>query len=148
MDTKTIRVLIAAPDINFSRNLQIFLDQQENIQTVAVVRDGPGAVDSCRHLLPDLVLLDLHLPVLDSIRTIQAILIQNEGIKILGVSEISNDRYALEAIKAGARGYIERNGREDFEAIAGAIRQIANGEVVLNPNLASTILQEFYRLAE
>jgi DNA-binding NarL/FixJ family response regulator len=95
-----------------------------------------------------LVLLDLRLPVLDSIHTIQAILAQNERIKILSISAISNDRYAIEAIKAGARGYIERNGREDFEAIAGAIRQIANGEVVLNPNLASTILQEFYRLAE
>jgi DNA-binding NarL/FixJ family response regulator len=148
MDNKPIRLLIAHPDINFSRKLQVFLDQQEDMQTVDIVRDGPGAVESCRQTLPDLVLLDLRLPVLDSIHTIQAILAQNERIKILSISAISNDRYAIEAIKAGARGYIERNGREDFEAIAGAIRQIANGEVVLNPNLASTILQEFYRLAE
>ncbi len=148
MDNKPIRLLIAHPDINFSRKLQAFLDRQEGMQTVDIARDGPGAVDLCRQTLPDLVLLDLHLPVLDSIRTIQAILAQNERVKILSISAISNDRYALEAIKAGARGYIERNGREDFEAIAGAIRQVANGEVVLNPNLASNILQEFYRLAE
>jgi DNA-binding NarL/FixJ family response regulator len=86
--------------------------------------------------------------VLDSIKAIQAILTQNERIRILGISTITNDRYAVEAIKAGARGYIERNGKEDFEAIATAIRQVATGEVVLNPALASSILQEFYRLSD
>jgi len=144
---KLIRVLIADPDTSFSNKLQAFLNQQEDIKAVNVVRDGPGVLASCRESLPDLVLIDLHLPVLDSIRAIQAILAQNERIKILGISAISNDRYAVEAVKAGARGCIERNGREDFEAIVTAIRQVANGEVVLNPALASNILQEFRKIS-
>lgn len=145
---KQIRVLIAHPDTTFAKKLQAFLDKQETINTIGLVRDGQGAVNICRAALPDLVLMDLHLPVLDSVRAIQAILAQNERIRILGISSRPNDRYAVEAIKAGARGCIERNSKDDLGAIATAIRQVAKGEVILNPTLASNILQEFYRMSD
>lgn len=145
---KQIRVLIAHPDTTFAKKLQAFLDKQETINTIGLVRDGQGAVNICRAALPDLVLMDLHLPVLDSVRAIQAILAQNERIRILGISSRPNDRYAVEAIKAGARGCIERTSKDDLGAIATAIRQVAKGEVILNPTLASNILQEFYRMSD
>ena len=145
---KLIRVLIAHPDTTFAKKLQAFLDKQENIKAIDLVRDGQGVVNTCKATLPDLVVMDLHLPVLDSIRAIQAILAQNERIRILGISSRANDRYAVEAIKAGARGCIEQNGKDDFGAIVVAIRQVANGEVILNPTLASNILQEFYRMSD
>ncbi|MBE7468809.1 MAG: hypothetical protein DPW09_02455 [Anaerolineae bacterium] len=145
---KQIRVLIAHPDKTFAKKLQSFLDKEENIKAIDLVRDGQGAVNLCKTALPDLVLMDLHLPVLDSVRAIQAILAQNERIRILAISSRANDRYAVEAIKAGARGCIERNGKDDFGAIATAIRQVARGEVILNPTLASNILQEFYRMSD
>lgn len=140
---RLIRVLIADSDIDFSKNLQNYLDQQDDIKIIDTVREGQRAVNTCKDAWPDLVLLDLHLPVLDSVRAIQSILKQNERIRILSISSIPNDRYAVEAIKAGARGYIERNGNNDFELIASAIRQVAIGEVILNPTLAFNILQEF-----
>jgi DNA-binding NarL/FixJ family response regulator len=144
---RVIRILIADPDVKFTKKLQAFLDKQQDIKTVEVARDGQGAVKNCKEALPDLVLMDLHLPILDSIRAIQSILNQNERIRILGISTVANDRYAVEAIKAGARGCIERNGKDDFDSIVTAIRQVAAGEVVLNPTLASNILQEFYKLS-
>lgn len=140
---KLIRVLIADADTNFSKKLQTYLDQQVDIKIIDTVREGQRAVNTCKDVWPDLVLLDLHLPVLDSVRAIQLILKQNDRIRILSISSVPNDRYAVEAIKAGAQGYIERNGKDDFESIASAIRQIAMGEVVLNSALASRILQEF-----
>lgn len=146
--SQPIRILIAHHDINFSQSLQDFLAQQEDIKVVSATRDGQGAVDGCKETLPDLVLMDLRLPVLDSIRAIHAILAQNEQIKILTMSSVPNDKYAVEAIKAGACGYLEKNGDIDFEAVAEAIRQVARGEVLLNPILASSILDEFHRLTE
>lgn len=140
---KLIRVLIADSDTNFSKKLQVYLEQQADIKIIDTVREGQRAVNTCKDTWPDLVLLDLHLPVLDGVRAIQQILKQNERIRILGISSIPNDRYAVEAIKAGACGYIDRNGKDDFESITSAIRQAAGGEVVLNPALASRILQEF-----
>ena len=141
-----MRVLIADRDLDFSKNLQRFLDQHEDIKVIDVVQDGQGAVNVCKDALPDIVLMDLRLPVLDSVRAIQAILGQNEHIKILGMSSISGDRYAVEAVKVGASGYIEKNGEMTYNRIVQAIRQVANGEVLLSPGLASGILQEFHRL--
>jgi DNA-binding NarL/FixJ family response regulator len=140
---KPIRLLIADNDVAFSRALTTFLDKQEDIKVVNVVRDGQGALNACKDSLPDVVLIDLHLPVLDSIKTIQFVVAQNEHIKILGISSIPDDRYAVAAIKVGAHGYIEKNGSDSYESIASAIRQVAVGEVVLNSTLASHILREF-----
>ena len=142
-----MRVLIADRDTAFSKGLQNFLNQQEDINVIDVVQDGQGAVTASKEALPDIVLMDLRLPVLDSIRAIQSILAQNEFIKILVMSSIANDRYAVEAVKVGASGYVEKKGEITYSTIVKAIRQVANGEVLLSPGLASGILQEFYRLS-
>jgi DNA-binding NarL/FixJ family response regulator len=143
-----IRILIADSDIKFSRCLQKFLDRQEGIKVIDTVRDGQGAVDMCREGLPDLVLMDLRLPVLDSIRAVQTILAQNDRIKILGLTTDPNDRYAVEVIKVGASGCLDKNQQSGFEEIVKAIYQVEKGEVLLSPNLASSILQEFHRLSK
>jgi DNA-binding NarL/FixJ family response regulator len=141
-------MLIADNDVNFAKSLRSFLDAEKDIRVIDTVRDGQGAVNACHKELPDLILMDLHLPVLDSIRAIKSILAQNDRIKILGVSSIPNDRYAVEAIKAGACGYLDKNICVDYPGMAQAIRQVANGEVVINSNLATSILKEFHKLAD
>jgi DNA-binding NarL/FixJ family response regulator len=143
-----IRILIADNDVTFSKRLQKFLDKKKDMKVVNMVRDGQGVVDLCKEARPDLVLMDLHLPILDSIEAIQCIVAHNERIRILTTSSIPNDRYALEAIKAGACGYIEKNNETDSEMVANTIRQVASGEVSLNPALAASILKEFHRLTE
>jgi DNA-binding NarL/FixJ family response regulator len=144
--SQPIRILIADNDLNFSKSLNEFLEQQQGMKVVSIVRDGQGAIDSCKEAMPDLVLMDLHLPVLDSIKTIQRIVAHhNERIRVLTTSAIPDDRYALEAIKAGACGYVEKN--VGNEALAKTIRQVAAGDVSLNPALAASILEEFHRLA-
>jgi DNA-binding NarL/FixJ family response regulator len=140
---KPIRLLIADNDTLFSKAFNDFLDKEEDIRVVNLVRDGHGVLNACKESLPDVVLIDLHLPVLDSIKTIQSVVAQNEHIKILGISSIPDDRYAVAAIKVGAHGYVEKNGPDSYEVIASAIRQVAVGEVVLNSTLASHILREF-----
>lgn len=141
--SKPIRIIIADNDQEFSKHLKNFLDQQEDLQVIDLIRDGHGTVNACRDSLPDLVVIDLHLPVLDSVRTIQSILVQNEHVKILTVSALPNDRYAVEAVKVGAHGFVEKNGANSLAEIESAIRQVALGEVVLNSALASRILHEF-----
>jgi DNA-binding NarL/FixJ family response regulator len=145
---KPIRLLIADKDMEFARKLREALHNQADIKVIEIVRDGQGAVNVCKMTLPDLVLMDLRLPVLDSVRAIQAITADNERVKVLAISSIVNDRYAVEAVKAGAWGYIEKNGEADVELIINAIRQVAQGDAWLNPALASSILAEFHRLSD
>jgi two-component system response regulator DegU len=144
MMKQPIRILIADSDTTFTQQLKYVLDQQADLQVIDVVRDGQGAVNGCKELQPHLVLMDLHLPVVDSIKAIQQIVTHNERIKILTTSAIPNDRYAVEAIKVGASGYVEKHTQQ---AIVETIRQVAGGDVSLNPALAISILEEFDRLA-
>jgi DNA-binding NarL/FixJ family response regulator len=139
---KVIRILIADNNPDYARPLEQYLNEQGDFQVVGAVRDGEGALQAYKECLPDLVLIDLHLPVLDSIRTIKALMTDFEGVHILGVSDLASDRYAVEAVKAGAQGYIKKD-PHNYAEIAGAVRQIAAGEVVLTSTLASHILQEF-----
>jgi DNA-binding NarL/FixJ family response regulator len=141
-----LRILIADNDIDFAKRLKTLLDKQQDMQVVDIVRDGQGAINSCKESQPDLVLMDLHLPVLDSIKAIQYIATRDQRIRILTTSSTPNDRYAIEAIKAGASGYIEKNNGIDDDKMANTIRQVAEGDVMLNPALAESILQEFHRL--
>ena len=143
-----LRILIADNDIDFAKRLKTLLDKQQDMQVVDIVRDGQGAINSCKESQPDLVLMDLHLPVLDSVKAIQHIATKDERIRILTTSSTPNDRYAIEAIKAGASGYIEKNNGIDDDKMANTIRQVAEGDVTLNPALAESILQEFHRLTE
>jgi DNA-binding NarL/FixJ family response regulator len=143
-----LRILIADNDIDFARRLKTSLDRQQDMQVVDIVRDGQGAVNSCKESQPDLVLMDLHLPVLDSIKAIKHIATKNERVRILTTSSTPNDRYAIEAIKAGASGYIEKHNGIDDDRMANSIRQVAEGDVTLNPALAESILKEFHRLTE
>lgn len=145
---KPIRLLIADKDMEFARKLREYLHNQADIKVIDVVRDGQGAVNVCKMTLPDLVLIDLRLPVLDSVRAIQSIIADNEWVKVLAISAVENDRYAVEAVKAGALGYIEKNGEVDAEVISKAIRQVAQGDAWLSPVLASSILEEFHRFSE
>ena len=143
-----LRILIADSDIDFAKRLKKLLDQQHDLYVVDIVRDGQGAVNRCKETQPDLVLMDLHLPVLDSVKVIQHIVTKNERVRILTTSATPNDRYAIEAIKAGASGYIEKNNGLDDDGMANTIRQVAEGDVTLNPALAASILSEFHRLTE
>jgi len=143
---KPIRILIADNNREFSAQLKTYLNRQDGLKVVFIARDGQGVVELCKEILPDLVVIDLHLPVLDSVHTIKSITAQNDHIKILGISDVPNDRYAVEAVKAGASGYIKKdgsNGNGSYKEIAGAIRQVFAGEVVLDSSLASDILKEF-----
>ncbi|RMF04705.1 MAG: DNA-binding response regulator, partial [Chloroflexi bacterium] len=104
--SQTIRVLVADHNLEFAGRLSDFLNRQAGICVAAVARDGHGVLHQCRETLPDVAVIDLHLPVLglDSIKTIKAVVLQNQNIRVLAISRQAADRYAIEAVKAGATG--------------------------------------------
>jgi DNA-binding NarL/FixJ family response regulator len=140
---RPIRILIADSDVVFAYSLKRLVEQDSDMQVVAVVRDGEGVIKSCPETQPDVVVMDLHLPVVDSVKTIQRIVDWNEQIKILTTSAVVNDRYAVEAVKMGAGGYVDKT---CDDVMVKTIRQIAAGEVAVNPALAASILEEFHKI--
>jgi DNA-binding NarL/FixJ family response regulator len=113
-------------------------------QVVATAGDGAGAVRRAAATRPDVVVLDLHLPDLPGAEVIRGLLPSCPRVLVLSASGDQQD--VLDAVKAGATGYLVKSaGRDELVA---AIRRIATGDAVFTAGLAGLVLGEYRRLAE
>jgi DNA-binding NarL/FixJ family response regulator len=113
-------------------------------EVVAVAGDGAGAVRRAAASRPDVVVLDLHLPDLPGVAVIQGLLPFCARVLVLSASGEQQD--VLDAVKAGATGYLVKSaGRAEFLA---AVGRTAAGDAVFTPGLAGLVLGEYRRLAE
>jgi DNA-binding NarL/FixJ family response regulator len=132
---KQIRTVIA--DQNEERQLAMLtlLRQQSHIQVVGTASDGPGAAEICYETWPDVVVLNLSLPVVDGVKTTQSILDHNAQTAVLIIANVEGDAYALEALKMGAKGYLHHL-QLPLELVA-AITALYQGQHYLPPHLAA-----------
>jgi DNA-binding NarL/FixJ family response regulator len=115
-------------------------------QVVAAVGEGSQAIRVAGAVRPDVVVLDLQLPDKSGVEVITGLLGGAPGVKILMLSASGEHQDVLEAVKAGAAGYLVKSaGREEF---LDAVRRTAAGDAVFTPGLAGLVLGEFRRLAQ
>jgi DNA-binding NarL/FixJ family response regulator len=137
-----IRVLVADDEERFRRVVFALLADEPDIEVVGHASDGEEAVTVAQELVPDLVLLDVRMPVMDGIEAATAIrrLLPTTKIVMLTASEEEDD--VFEALKAGAGGYILKEGL--VNDLAGAVRVVAQDlGLLLSPSIASKVLVEF-----
>jgi DNA-binding NarL/FixJ family response regulator len=112
---------------------------------VASTGEGAQAVRVVAAARPDVVVLDLHLPDLSGVETLRGLLAGCPGVRVLMLSASGEQRDVLDAVKAGASGYLLKSaGREEF---LDAVRRTADGDAVFTPGLAGLVLGEYRRLA-
>ena len=99
-----------------------------------------------RQLQPDVILMDINMPLLDGVQATQRILETDLPTRVIILTMFRQDRYVFEAIKAGARGYLLKNVDEDD--LVAAIRAVHHGEALINPGMAVKLLDEFRRLSQ
>ncbi len=146
MSLKAIRVLLADDHAIFRDGLRAILDRQKDIVVVSEAGDGVEAVKKAAELAPDIVLMDINMPVMDGVRASRLITTQNQGVCIIILTMYREDEYVFEAIKAGARGYVVKDARA--REVLKAIRAVHRGEALIDPATATKLLEEFRRLAE
>jgi DNA-binding NarL/FixJ family response regulator len=112
--------------------------------TVGEAGDGNDAIACVRETMPDVVLMDLTLPKMGGIEATRRIAEESPHVKVLVISASSEERDVLEAIKAGAAGYVLKSATP--AEIADAVKRTATGEPVFTPSLAGLVLAEFRRL--
>jgi DNA-binding NarL/FixJ family response regulator len=141
-----IRVLICDDHALFRRGLAMVLESEEDIEVVGEAADGDEAVASAEELVPDVVLMDVRMPKRSGIEATRAIaeVLPTARIVMLTVSDEEDDLY--DAIKAGAAGYLLKE--ISIEEVAGAIRQVVDGQSLITPSMASKLLAEFTNLAK
>ncbi len=137
-EARTVRVLIADDQTLFRRGLARLLEEDPRIALVGEAKDGLDAVQKASALEPDVVLMDLRMPGLDGAEATEQIIRQNPAVKVLILSTFEADSYVLQALRAGASGYILKDAEP--AAIASSIMAVLSGERVMAGPVANRVL--------
>ena len=137
------RLLIADDHALVREGLRTMLSGEEGIEIVAEANDGEQALSLCRKLAPDLVLMDVRMPVMDGLEATKKIKAEMPHTSVMMVTMHENPDYLFEAVKAGAAGYVLKDA--SGERLLGAVRRTLDGESPLNQELAMQLLVRLAR---
>jgi NarL family two-component system response regulator LiaR len=138
-----IRILITDDHVVVRRGTQALLATEPEIEVVGEAKNGEEAVAKALQLQPDVILMDLEMPVMDGIEAIRRITASRPDARILVLTSFATDDKVFPAIKAGALGYLLKDSSPDD--LVRAIRQVHRGESSLHPTIARKLLQEMSR---
>jgi len=136
--TGVVRVLIADDQTLFRDGLARLLQEYPRIDVVGQAADGAEAVRLAAELQPDVLLMDLKMPSLDGIEATQRIVKELPNIRILILTTFETDGYVLQALQAGASGYLLKDSQTD--AIVSSIHAVMSGERVIASAVANRVL--------
>ena len=143
---RAARVLIADDHDLVREGLRAVLAGEEDLEVVGEATDGQEALKMCRALKPELVLMDVRMPKSDGLEATRAIKEEMPQVSVVMVTMHENPDYLLEAIRAGAAGYILKDA--EGERLVGAVRRTLNGESPLDEELAMQLLRSLAREQE
>ena len=126
-----IRVLLADDHSLFRKGLRHMLDIEEDVEVVGEARDGEEVQRLARELRPDVVLLDINMPVVDGIAAARELRQAAPELGILMLTMFAEEDFLTRAVEAGANGYLLKD--IPFDQIVAAVRAAARGETVLPP---------------
>ncbi|MFF0436774.1 response regulator [Streptomyces sp. NPDC004327] len=137
---KAIRVLLVDDHQVVRRGLRTFLEVQDDIEVVGEASDGAEGVARAEELRPDVVLMDVKMPGTDGIEALKRLRELGNPARVLVVTSFTEQRTVVPALRAGASGYVYKD--IDPDALAGAIRSVHAGHVLLQPEVAEALLSQ------
>ena len=135
----TIRILIADDHSVVRQGLRMFLGLDPALEVVGEAADGAEALRLARQLQPDVVLMDLLMPVMDGIAATSAIRHELPDTEVIALTSVLEDASVVGAVRAGAIGYLLKD--TDADALCQAIKSAAAGQVQLTPKAAARLMQ-------
>lgn len=136
-----IRVLVVDDDALVRSSLRMILGAGEDIEVVAEAADGRAAVERAREHRPDVVLMDVRMPVMDGIAATAEVLRAVPGTQVCVLTTFKLDSYVMEALRAGASGFLLKD--TPPRDILAAVRTVAGGAAMLSPGATRTLLDRF-----
>jgi DNA-binding NarL/FixJ family response regulator len=140
MQDETKRLVLADDHHLLRRGFRSLLSGEPGLEVVGEASTGLEAIELCRRLAPDLVLMDVRMPEMDGITATRRIKDEQPGVSVLMVTMHENPDYLLEALDAGAAGYVLKDA--PAERLINAVRRTLDGESPLNQELATRLLRQ------
>ena len=134
-----VKVLLVDDESLIRNILKDYLSSDESLEVVGEASNGKLAISQARALQPDVILMDMQMPLMDGVEATQYIHHSFPDIRILGLSTFATDRYVVELLRAGASGYLVKDSRP--EEVTSAIHTVHDGESVLSPEVTRYVVQ-------
>lgn len=133
-----ITILLADDHAMVRRGLHVFLTTQQDMKVVGEASNGQEALEQAEALKPDVVLMDLHMPVMDGIETARRLRTLMPATRIIVLTSFSDQDHVVPAVRAGVKGYLLKD--IEPEDLAVAIRNVHAGQVELHPAAAGQLM--------
>jgi len=136
-----ISVLLADDEALVREGFRLIIEVEPDIEVVGEAGDGVEAVEQAKRLRPDVILMDIRMPILDGIAAARRLAQAGVAARVLILTTFDRDDYLYEAMKAGASGFLLKDARRD--QLVHAIRTIATGDALLAPTLVRRLVEDF-----
>jgi DNA-binding NarL/FixJ family response regulator len=139
----TIAVLIADDQALVRAGFRMILETDPDLRVVAEADDGAQAVEATRRTRPDVVLMDIRMPVMDGLEATRRIVSAKDPPRVLMLTTFDLDEYVFDALVAGASGFLLKD--VEPEQLLAGIRVIAHGDSLLSPSVTRRLIESFVR---
>jgi DNA-binding NarL/FixJ family response regulator len=140
----SLTVLIVDDQALVRAGFRMILDAEEDIEVAGGAADGQEAVSEVQRLQPDVVLMDVRMPVLDGIEATRRLLADGgTEAKVVMLTTFDMDEYVYDALRAGASGFLLKD--VPPEQLVAGIRAVARGDALLAPSVTRRVIEEFVR---
>ncbi|GBE02730.1 MAG TPA: response regulator transcription factor [Nitrospirae bacterium] len=135
----SLKVVLVDDHTIFREGLRCLIEKQPDLEVVGEAADGRKAIHVADELRPDLVIMDVKMPVMNGIDATRQIVDKFSGVKVLALSMYSDTRFVLEMLRAGASGYLLKD--STFEELNRAIRTVVSNKIYLSPGIACIVVE-------
>lgn len=141
-----IRVLLAEDHTIVRKGLRALLDDETDIEVVGEAEDGRETVRQVERVHPDVVLMDITMPLLNGVEATRQIKAQYPEVQVLGLTRHENEEYIYQLLRAGASGYVVKQAAP--AELVEAIRAVSQSETYLSPSINPSVVEEYIRQAK
>ena len=138
-----IRVLLADDQPLVREGFSRVIARADGVEIVGEAADGQQAVEAARRHRPDVVVMDIRMPVLDGLTATERILAADDRVRVLVLTTFDLDEYVFRALRAGASGFLLKD--TPLDDLVVAIRLVAEGGGLLGPSVTRRVIEEFAR---